>query len=64
MANKPDKFGIKFWMTVDVETKYLFNGFPYTEKNESKSGNMSVSTDVVMKFMMPFFKKGHNVTHR
>ena len=28
MANKPDKFGIKFWMPVDVETKYLFNGFP------------------------------------
>ena len=23
MANKPDKFGIKFWMAVDVETNYL-----------------------------------------
>ena len=23
MPNKPDKFGIKFWMAVDVQTKYL-----------------------------------------
>ena len=27
--NKPDKFGIKFWMAVNVESKYLCNGFPY-----------------------------------
>ena len=29
MANKMDKFGIKSWMAVDIETKYLFNGFLY-----------------------------------
>ena len=62
MANKPDKFGIKFWMAADVETKYLFNGFPYVGKDESRSGNVSVPTDVVIKLMMPLFKKGHNVT--
>ena len=62
MANKPDKFGIKFWMAVDVETKYLFNGFPYVGKDESRSGDVSVPTDVVMKLMMPLFKKGHNIT--
>lgn len=22
MANKPDKFGIKFWIAADVETKF------------------------------------------
>jgi hypothetical protein len=27
MANKPDKFGIKFWMLED-DTKYLCNAFP------------------------------------
>ena len=62
MANKPGKFGIKFWMAVDVETKYLFNGFPYVEKDESKSGDVSVPTDVVMKLMTPLFKKSHKVT--
>ena len=62
MANKPNKFRIKFWMPVDVETKYLFNGFPYVGKDESRSGDVSVPTDVVMKLMMLLFKKGHNVT--
>ena len=27
MPNKPDKFGIKFWMTVNVESKYRYNDF-------------------------------------
>ena len=27
VPNKQDKFGIKFWMAVDVESKYLYNGF-------------------------------------
>ena len=49
-------------MAVDVETKYLCNGFKYVEKDESRSGDVSVPTDVVMKFMIPLFKKGHNVT--
>ena len=62
MANRPDKFGIKFWMAVDVETKYLINGFPYVAKDESRNGNVSVPTEVMMKLMMPLFKKGHNVT--
>ena len=25
MANKPDKFGIKFWLAADVESKYIPN---------------------------------------
>ena len=62
MANKPDKFGIKFWMAIDDETKCLFSGFPYVGKDECRSGDVSVPTDVVMKLMMPLFKKAHNVT--
>ena len=27
MSNKPNKFGIKFWLLVDSKTKYLRNGF-------------------------------------
>lgn len=33
LANKPDKFGIKFWLAADVETKYLLKGFPYLGKD-------------------------------
>ena len=34
MPNKPDKFGIKFWMAVDVKTKYMLNSFPYMGKDD------------------------------
>jgi len=36
MPNKPDKFGIKFWLASDVETKYVVNGFPYLGKDETR----------------------------
>ncbi len=29
MPKKPDMFGIKFWLLVDLETKYVCQGFPY-----------------------------------
>ena len=62
MANKPDKFVIKFCMAVDAEKKYLFNGFSYVGKDESRSGDVSVHTNVAINLMMPLFKKCHNVT--
>ena len=62
MANKPDKFGLKFWMAVDVKSKNFCNGFPYLGKNEARSDNVSVPTDVVPKLMDPLFKTGYNVT--
>ncbi len=34
IANKHDKFGIKFWLLADVDSKYLLNGFPYLGKDE------------------------------
>ena len=61
MANKPDKFGL-FWMAVDAKSKYFYNGFPYLGKNEARSNDVSVPTDVVLKPMDPPFKKGYNVT--
>ena len=62
MPNKPDKFGIKFWMVFDVESKYLYNRFSYFKKDWTRSGDASLSTDVVMKLMIPLFSQGFNVT--
>ncbi|CAH2093562.1 unnamed protein product [Euphydryas editha] len=36
MPNKPDKFGIRFWLASDVSTKYVINGFPYLGKEENR----------------------------
>ncbi|GBN30593.1 hypothetical protein AVEN_95039-1 [Araneus ventricosus] len=30
IPSKPDKFGIKFWLLVCIDSKYVLNGFPYT----------------------------------
>ena len=35
MPNKPDKLGMKFWLAVDVESKYILNAIPYLGKDES-----------------------------
>ena len=56
-AKKPDKFGIKFWMVVDAETKYLYDCFLYLAKNESRDTSVSLETHVVMKLMQPIFKR-------
>ena len=36
ILNKPHKFGIKFGLTVDVQTKYILNCFPYIGKDETR----------------------------
>ncbi|XP_053197121.1 piggyBac transposable element-derived protein 4-like [Scomber japonicus] len=62
MANKPDKFGIKFWIAADVETKYMLNAFPYLGKDLSRPKSQSVGESVVMRLMEPYLGKGRNVT--
>ena len=57
MPNKPDKFSIKFWMAVDVESKYLYNGFSYLGKDWTRSVDASLPTNVVMKLMILYLAK-------
>ena len=49
-------------MAAEVDSKYLYNGFPCLGKNSTRSGDLSALTNVVMKSMSPLFKKGYNVT--
>lgn len=62
IANKPDKFGIKFWLCVDVDSKFVLNGFPYLGKDESRPQNQSLGESVVMRLVEPFANAGRNVT--
>ncbi|XP_068215907.1 piggyBac transposable element-derived protein 4-like [Palaemon carinicauda] len=61
MGHKPDKFGIKFWIAADTESKYLLNAFPYLGKDELRPANQPLSTHVVRRLMEPFTGKGRNV---
>ena len=62
MPSKPDKFGIKFWLAADVDSKYMLNGFPYLGKDEKRPENISLSEYVVLRLIEPFENKGRNIT--
>jgi hypothetical protein len=62
MANKPDKFGMKFWLLIDVDAKYLLNGFPYPEKDKLHPVDESLLEHITLQLMDPYLKKGRNVT--
>ena len=62
MANKPDKFGIKFWLLADAQSKYLCNGKPYLGKDSSRGRSIDLRGDVCMTLLQPYFKKSYNVT--
>ncbi|XP_025160794.1 piggyBac transposable element-derived protein 4-like [Harpegnathos saltator] len=62
MPNKPDKFGIKFWLASDVRSKYLVNGFPYLGKDETRGSNIPLSEFVVTKLAEPYLGCGRNIT--
>ncbi|XP_071040407.1 piggyBac transposable element-derived protein 4-like [Parasteatoda tepidariorum] len=59
---KPDKYGQKFWLAADVETKYVLNAFPYLGKNEERDKNQRLSEYVVLKLIESFQNVGRNVT--
>ena len=62
MANKPDKFCIKFWIAVDLESKYILNAIPYLGKDETRPATQRLSESVVIKLVEPYLGKGRNVT--
>ncbi|XP_033178873.1 piggyBac transposable element-derived protein 4-like [Bombus impatiens] len=62
MPNKPDKFGIKFWLACDVNSKCIINGFPYLGKDEKRENSIPLGKFVVLKLMEPFTGCGRNVT--
>ena len=62
MANKPDKFGIKFWLLTDAQSKYLCNGKPYLGRDPSRSRCSDLPGVVCLTLLQPYYKKGYNVT--
>ena len=62
MPNKPDKFGIKFWMLAEVDSKYIVNIISYLGAREKQSRDGPLAESVVMKITEPVQTKGYNVT--
>ena len=62
MPNKPDKFGIKFWLAADVRSKYVVNAYPYLGKDENRCASTPLGEYIVLKLMEPYMGCGRNVT--
>ena len=62
MTNKPDKFDIKFWIAVDLESKYILNAIPYLGKDETRPGTQRLSESMVIKLVELYLGKERNVT--
>jgi len=60
MPNKPDKFGIKFWICAEVDSKYAYNVIPYIGADDNRQ--LPLGTHVVLKLMEPLFGMGYNLT--
>ena len=59
LGNKPDKFGIKFWVLADVKSKYICNTFPYLGKDEERPMNQPLGEYVATKLLEPYLQKGY-----
>ena len=49
MPNKPDKFGLKFWVLAEVKSKYVCNFLSYLgalEENQ-RNGNILAEDEVI-----------------
>ena len=62
MANKPDKFGIKFWLVFDVEFKYIPKAMPYFGKEDARPATQRLPESVVIKIVEPYLDKEMTVT--
>ena len=63
MPNKPDKYGIKFWVLVDVKSKYVSNIFPYLGAQEKEQRcDTPLAESVVMRLTEGVRGKRYNIT--
>jgi len=59
MPNKPDKYGIKFWLLAELESKYCLAISPYCGADDSSVESLGMH--VVLNLMTPYLSKGYNV---
>lgn len=62
IPSKPEKFGIKNWMAVCNQSKYILNCIPYLGKDESRPENLLFGEHVVHQLIRPYENLGYKVT--
>ena len=63
MPNKPDKYGVKFWVLADVETNYVSNIDVYLGAQEKEQrGGVPLAESVIVNLCKYIKGKGNNIT--
>lgn len=62
IPTKPDKFGIKFWLAVDVDSKFILNAIPYLGKDEERNPSVPLGQFVTLKLIEPYTNQKRNLT--
>ena len=62
MPKKPDKYGLKFWLCVDVDSHYVFDAFPYVGRQPNEQRQTQNGAKVVLKLLKPLYGSNRNVT--
>ena len=53
MPNKPDKFGMKFSVLCDTDSKYVLKIMPYLGKNDDRPDQEGLGTYVTKNYLSP-----------
>lgn len=61
MPNNPEKFSIKFWLAIDMLSKYLLNGYPYLGNDETRSYRKTVGTHATFCLIEHYYNTGRNL---
>ncbi|CAF2798515.1 unnamed protein product [Rotaria sp. Silwood2] len=62
IPQKPDKYGLKFWLCVDVQSCYVLNAFPYIGRQPNQARQTQIGTGVVLELLRPLYGSNRNVT--
>lgn len=62
MPKKPDKYGLKFWLCVDVDSHYVFTAFPYVGRQPNEQRQTQIGAKVVLELLRPLYGSNRNVT--
>ncbi|CAF1042022.1 unnamed protein product [Rotaria sordida] len=62
IPKKPDKYGLKFWLCVDVESYYVFNTFLYIGRQSDQERQQHVRANVVLELLKSLYGSKGNIT--
>ncbi|CAF1543551.1 unnamed protein product [Adineta ricciae] len=62
IPKKPDKYGLKLWLCVDVDSYYTFNAFPYIGRQPDQRRQSHIVAKVVLELLESLYGSDRNVT--